>query len=84
MGLVVLDAYRERKTLMEHFQNPRSRMPDSIMPSFRFAEADFRAASKLSRRVQLLLDAIIADIAYRREAHHVRIEESRGRAKRRA
>jgi len=48
------------------------------------AEADFRAASKLSRRVELLLDAIIADIAYRREAHRVRIEESRARRKPRA
>jgi len=48
------------------------------------AQADFRAASKLSRRVELLLDAIIADIAYRREAFHVRIEESRARARRRA
>jgi len=41
------------------------------------AEADFRRASKLSRRVELLLDAIIADIAYRREAFHCRLEESR-------
>jgi hypothetical protein len=48
------------------------------------AEADFRAASKLSRRVELLLDAIIADIAYRREAHRVRLEESRPRRGHRA
>ncbi len=38
------------------------------------AEADFRAASRLSRRVALLLDAIIADIAYRREAFQCRVE----------
>jgi hypothetical protein len=38
------------------------------------AEADFRKASKLSRRVELLLDAIIADIAYRREAFECRLE----------
>ena len=38
------------------------------------ATADYRRASKLSRRVELLLDAIIADIAYRREAFHVRLE----------
>jgi phosphoserine phosphatase len=38
------------------------------------APADYRRASKLSRRVELLLDAIIADIAYRREAFHVRQE----------
>ena len=43
------------------------------------ATADFRPASKLSRRVQLLLDAIIADIAYHREVFHVRREN---RAKR--
>jgi 2-hydroxy-3-keto-5-methylthiopentenyl-1-phosphate phosphatase len=46
------------------------------------AEADFRRASKLSRRVELLLDAIIADIAYRREAFHCRIEEARPRGRR--
>ena len=39
------------------------------------AEADFRKASKLSRRVELLLDAIIADVAYRREAFECRREE---------
>jgi phosphoserine phosphatase len=38
------------------------------------AEADFRANSRLSRRVQLLLDAIVADIAYRREAFECRAE----------
>jgi hypothetical protein len=38
------------------------------------AEADFRKSSKLSRRVELLLDAIIADIAYRREAFECRLE----------
>ena len=38
------------------------------------AEADFRKSSKLSRRVELLLDAVVADIAYRREAFLVRGE----------
>jgi phosphoserine phosphatase len=38
------------------------------------AEADFRAGSRLSRRVQLLLDAIVADIAYRKEAFECRAE----------
>jgi phosphoserine phosphatase len=42
------------------------------------APADYRRASKLSRRVELLLDAIVADIAYRREAFHVR-QENRAR-----
>jgi len=42
------------------------------------AEADYRKSSKLSRRVALLLDAIIADVAYRREAFEVR-RENRGR-----
>ena len=42
------------------------------------AEADYRKASKLSKRVALLLDAIIADVAYRREAFEVR-QENRGR-----
>ena len=38
------------------------------------AEADYRKSSKLSRRVELLLDAIVADIAYRREAFEIRGE----------
>ena len=48
------------------------------------AEADYRKGSKLSRRVELLLDAIIADIAYRREAFECLLEnpEGRGRAER--
>jgi haloacid dehalogenase-like hydrolase len=46
------------------------------------AEADFRNASKLSRRVELLLDAIVADVAYRREAFQCLLEESAPRRKR--
>jgi hypothetical protein len=41
------------------------------------AEADYRPRSKLTRRVELLLDAIIADVAYRREAFLCRIEEAK-------
>lgn len=41
------------------------------------AEADYRKASKLSRRVELLLDAIVADVAYRREAFRC-LQENRG------
>jgi phosphoserine phosphatase len=41
------------------------------------AEADFRKGKKLVRRVELLLDAIIANIAYHREAFHIRAETSR-------
>ncbi|HEX3063802.1 MAG TPA: HAD family hydrolase [Usitatibacter sp.] len=41
------------------------------------AEADFRPRSKLAHRVELLLDAIVADVAYRREAFACRIEEAR-------
>jgi len=43
------------------------------------AEADYRKGSKLSRRVELLLDAIVADIAYRREAFACRREHARKR-----
>lgn len=32
---------RDNAWLMEHFENPRSRMPDSIMPAFRFPKNDF-------------------------------------------
>ena len=38
------------------------------------AKADYNRGSKLSKRVELLLDSIIADIAYRREAHRARAE----------
>lgn len=43
------------------------------------AEADFRAGSRLTRRVQLLLDAIVADVAYRREAFECRLENRKAR-----
>ena len=39
-GLIRDDAW-----LMDHFRNPRSRIPDSIMPSFRFPEEDFQRMS---------------------------------------
>jgi len=42
------------------------------------AAADYRVGSKLSRRVELLLDAIVADIAYRREAFRC-VAENRSR-----
>jgi len=41
------------------------------------AKADYRKGSKLSRRVELLLDAIVAGIAYRREAFACRREMTR-------
>jgi 2-hydroxy-3-keto-5-methylthiopentenyl-1-phosphate phosphatase len=42
------------------------------------AEADYRRTSRLSRRVEILLDAIIADIACRREAFDCRAEHRGG------
>lgn len=35
--------------LMEHFRDPRSRMPDSIMPTFGFADPDYRAMTTYLR-----------------------------------
>ena len=43
------------------------------------AAADYRKGSRLSRRVQLLLDAIVADVAYRREAFRCVLENRSGR-----
>jgi hypothetical protein len=40
------------------------------------AEADYRKGSKLSKRVELLLDAIIANIAYHREAYNCVMENA--------
>ncbi len=34
---------RDEQWVFDHFKNPRSRVSDSIMPSFRFVDADFRA-----------------------------------------
>ena len=34
---------RDSDWLMAHFKDPRSRVPDSIMPSFPFVEADFQS-----------------------------------------
>jgi hypothetical protein len=42
------------------------------------AVADYRRGSKLSKRMELLLDAVIADIAYRREAYECRAEHRAG------
>ncbi|HEX4943575.1 MAG TPA: HAD family hydrolase [Usitatibacteraceae bacterium] len=42
------------------------------------AQADYRKGSKLSRRMELLLDAIVADIACRREAFECRAEHRAG------
>jgi hypothetical protein len=42
------------------------------------AEADYRKGSKLSKRMELLLDAVIADIACRREAFDCREEHRAG------
>jgi len=36
---------RDETWLMDHFKEPRSRVPDSIMPVFGFSEADLRAMS---------------------------------------
>jgi hypothetical protein len=44
------------------------------------AEADYRKGSKLSKRIELLLDAVIADIACRREAFECRAEHGSGQA----
>lgn len=36
---------KDEPWLMEHFRNPKSRIPDSIMPAFRFSEVDFQSIS---------------------------------------
>lgn len=34
---------KDDQWLMDHFRNPRTRIPDSIMPGFRFTASDFQA-----------------------------------------
>jgi len=43
---------RDQDWLMDHFRSPRSRIPDSIMPVFGFADADYLSISEylLSRK----------------------------------
>ena len=36
---------KDEPWLLDHFRNPRSRIPDSIMPAFRFSEDEFAAMS---------------------------------------
>ena len=36
---------RDENWLMDHFKEPRSRIPDSIMPVFGFSEADYRSVT---------------------------------------
>ncbi|HTQ54399.1 MAG TPA: c-type cytochrome [Bryobacteraceae bacterium] len=36
---------KDQDWLVAHFRNPRSRIPDSIMPAFRFPDTDFEALS---------------------------------------
>lgn len=36
---------KDEPWLLDHFKGPRSRIPDSIMPAFRFSDPDFRAIS---------------------------------------
>src|SRR5208283_2259420 len=37
---------RDENWLMDHFKEPRSRIPDSIMPVFGFSEADYRSITE--------------------------------------
>ena len=69
-----IEHQRERGAQHGHDQN---RLLEAGRADF-IAEADYRKSSKLSRRVALLLDAIIADVAYRREAFEVRLENRVG------
>lgn len=34
---------KDEQWLLDHFRNPRARIPDSIMPAFRFTDSDFQA-----------------------------------------
>jgi mono/diheme cytochrome c family protein len=54
----------DRDWLMEHFKNPRSRVPDSVMPTFKYADEDFEAitAFLLTKRASLPANTPPADI----------------------
>jgi sulfur oxidation c-type cytochrome SoxX len=59
-GLIRDDAW-----LMDHFKNPRSRVPDSIMPTFRFPDEDFRLASTYLESLKTAPPAMSAEETYK-------------------
>ena len=48
---------RTRHGSIEHFRNPRAAMPDSIMPTFRFTDDDFKAMTAYLAGLKTAADA---------------------------
>jgi sulfur oxidation c-type cytochrome SoxX len=56
---------RDDQWLMDHFKNPRSREPDSIMPSFRFPDEDFQHLSAYLASLKTPPPAMTAEETYK-------------------
>lgn len=56
---------RDEEWVFDHFKNPRSRVSDSIMPSFRFVDPDFRAMGAYLLSLKTPLPAMSPADAYK-------------------
>jgi sulfur oxidation c-type cytochrome SoxX len=56
---------REPQWLDAHFRNPRSTMPDSIMPAFRFTEDEFKAMTAYLAGLKAVPQAPSAEASYK-------------------
>lgn len=59
---------RDEKWIHDHFRDPRAMMPDSIMPSFRFTEAQFQAMSAYLAGRKTGVPAMLTGAALYKEA----------------
>jgi sulfur oxidation c-type cytochrome SoxX len=56
---------RDETWLMDHFRTPQSRVPDSIMPAFRFPAADFQRISAFLGSMKTPPPAVSGEETYR-------------------
>jgi mono/diheme cytochrome c family protein len=75
-GLIRDDAW-----LMEHFKNPRSRIPDSIMPTFRFPDEDFERLSAFLGSLKTPPAPAAADVTYQQLCERCHGEKGDGAGK---
>jgi sulfur oxidation c-type cytochrome SoxX len=55
---------RDDKWVEDHFQNPRARVPDSIMPAFRFPAEDFKRLSAYLGSLKTAPPPMAANVTY--------------------
>jgi len=72
---------RDNDWLMDHFKNPRSRIPDSIMPSFRFPDEDFQRISVFLTSLKTPPPAMSAEQTYKALCERCHGEKGDGNGK---